>query len=271
MTDIVKSTLRPGLLVALKTSVSGNVKYNKEVIEDDHTLENGAREVRWETTRTIIDPIEYEAARKVRNTAGAHIRRICAVSSFGLLCPEADSDALEQAVKKARAEADAFNQTSSLTRVTVLVMTGRIAPDDVEAIKAINSEIKDLMETMADGLKNLDVKAVRDAAGRAKDIGQMLNTEAQTRVQMAIKQAREAATKIKAAGEQGAAEIDLVAIRKITELRASFLDLDDAAPMVTPTTPGVAVDLSPVTYDQTKATGNFNDPTNFVPASKIEV
>lgn len=253
MADILKSTLRPGLLVALKTSVSGNVKYDKQVIEEDHTTDAGAREVRWETTRTIIDPVEYEAARKVRNTAGAHIRRICAVSSFGLLCPEADAGALELAVKKARAEAEAFNQTSSLTRVTVLVMTGRIAPDDVEAIKAINSEIKDLMDTMSEGLKNLDVKAVRDAAGRAKDIGQMLNAEAQTRVQMAVEQAREAAKKIVKAGEQGAAEIDLVAIRKITELRSSFLDLDDAAPMATPTAPGIAIDLSPTTAAPKKA------------------
>ncbi len=47
---------------------------------------------------------------------------------------------------RTRAElADEFNATARLTRLYVNVIAGRIAPDDVEAVKAINSEVRDLL------------------------------------------------------------------------------------------------------------------------------
>jgi len=108
------------------------------------------------------------------------------------------------------------------------VLTGRIAPDDVEAVRAINSEVRDLMESMADGIDKLDVERVRDAANKARGLSGMLTPDAQDRIAVAIATARSAARKIVAAGEQAAVEIDRTAIRKIEEARTSFLDLDTA-------------------------------------------
>lgn len=242
---IKTSTLRPGLLVSLKTSVTGGVSYQKEVIEAEHITDEGVQKAAWQTQRTITDPEEHENAVKARSKARAKIRSVCADSAFGLLCPESDADKLEAAIAAAREIADGFNEVAKLTRVTVYVITGRIAPDDVEAVKAINSEVKDLLNAMSAGIENLDVKKVREAASRAKEVGAMLSADAQARVQIAVDAARAAAKKIVASGEQAAKEIDRATIRKITEMRTAFLDLDEQKAVEAPAVEQRALDLAP--------------------------
>ena len=242
-------TLRPGFLVSLKTSCRGNVSYQKTELEGAHLVEGtGAQKARWETTRLIADPDEHERAAKARSEAARKIRSVCTHSAFGLLCPESDAEKLEAAIKAAREIADAFNDTATLSRVTVYVMTGRIAADDVEAVRAINGEIRDLMDSMQDGIKRLDVKAIREAASRAKEIGAMLPADAQARVQIAVETARAAATNLVKAGETAAKEVDQSAIRKITDMRTAFLDLDaDGKPVEAPKAEarGVDFDVAP--------------------------
>lgn len=239
------STLRPGLLVSLKTSIKGGVTYQKQVIEPEHIVDGQVQKAKWETTRTINNAAEHEAASKARSKARSLISGVCAASAFGYLCPEADADRLEAAIAEARKVADEFNATAELTRVSVYVITGRVAPDDVEAVKAINSEVKDLLADMADGIAKLDVKVIRDAASRAKSIGEMLSGDAQARVQIAVEAAREAAKKIVKAGEAAAVEIDQRAIRKITEARTAFLDLDEQSDVAAPAADARAIDFAP--------------------------
>jgi hypothetical protein len=239
------TTLRPGFLVSLKTSLSGNVSYRKNTLEGEHRDDDGAEKARWETERTVANPDEYKSAKEARSKAGAVVRAVCAQSAFGLLCPENKNEELAAAIVKARKIADDFNATAELTRVTVHVITGRVAADDVEAMKAINSEVRDLLSAMSDGVRNLDVDAVRDAANRARQLGAMLTPEAEARVKIAIETAREAARKIVKAGETAAAEIDLSAVRKITEMRTTFLDLDDVDTQTRkPVSVGRAIDLT---------------------------
>jgi hypothetical protein len=239
------STLRPGLLVSLKTSIRGNISYDHRDIERDHLTEDGRQLAKWETERTISDPAEYEAATKVRSKVRSIISGVCANSAFGLLCPEKSADDLDKAIAEARRMADEFNATAKLTSVRLYVIAGRIAPDDVEAVRAINSEVRDLLANMADGIRNLDVKAVRDAADRARDIGRMLAPDAQARVQEAIDLARSTARQIVKAGEQAAQEIDQRTIRRITEARTAFLDLEPVAEVAVPAAEGRAVDFEP--------------------------
>jgi hypothetical protein len=240
------NTLRPGLLVSLNTSVRGNVNYNKEEIEADHVTEEGKRQAKWLTERVISDPEEHENAIKVRSKALSLVRSVCSRSAFGLLCPEIASESLQSAIAEARRLADEFNATATLTHVSVYVMIGRIAPDDVEAVKAINSEVRELMEAMEDGLKKLDPKTVRDAANRARNIGAMLTGDAAARVRNAIDVARSAARQIVKSAEEGEAEIDRQAIRRIEEARTAFLDFDDAGEIAAPQVEGRSLDLAPL-------------------------
>lgn len=240
------TTLRPGLLVSLKTTLTGNINYAKRTIEAEHVTATGAARAKWETERTISDPAEHENAEKARAKAGSLIRSVCARSAFGLLCAEQDADKLEDAIREARQIADDFNKTARLSHVAVYIICGRVAPDDVEAVRAINSEIRDLMSDMADGVRALDVEKIRDAANRAKNVGAMLPTETMARVQAAIDVARKAARQIVKAGEQAAIEVDEQVIRQITQARTAFLDLDDAREVETPTETGRALDLEPI-------------------------
>jgi hypothetical protein len=170
-----------------------------------------------------------------------------------LLCPETAEPELEAAIAEARRLAEAFNEEATLSRISVYVITGRIAQDDVEAVRAINSEVRDLLADMSKGIENLDVKRVREAASKAKGLGSMLSGEAEARVQIAIDTARSAARQIVKAGETASQEIDTRAIRKITEARTAFLDLSDADEIAAPTVEARGIDLEPETVENPPA------------------
>lgn len=168
-----------------------------------------------------------------------------------LLCPEVDSDKLDAAVVEARKIIDEFNGGAQLSSIGLYVLTGRVMPDDVEAVRAINSEIRELMAEMAGGVENGNVDAIREAATRVRGIGEMLATEAQTKVEMAVKTARDAAKQIvrdrERQGSGGTAVVDRSAVKRINELRTAFLDLDDeAAPVAAPkAAAGAQLDFAP--------------------------
>lgn len=240
---IITSTLRPGLLVSLNTSLKGNVNYNTNEIEADHYEDDGSKRAKWETERVVADPVEHERSIKVRSKVRNIISAVCAHSKFGLLCPEVNVDKLEEAIKAARALTDEFNATARLTNVNVYIMTGRIAPDDTEALRAIKSEVRGLIDSMAAGIKELDVKKIRDAAIAARSVGNMLTPQAQERVKVAIDAARKTAREIVRAGETAAKEIDKGTIKKLKEARTAFLDMEDMAEVQTPKAKGRGIDL----------------------------
>lgn len=237
------STLRPGLLVSLKTSVTGNVTYARRDLPGE-TGDDGVVVARWETERTIIDAAEHYEAHKVRSKCRSTITAVCSASTFGLLCPESEAEELSKAIEAAQALATDFNNRAKLTRVAVYVIAGRVAPDDVQAVKAINSEVRDLLDEMEAGLQRLDVKIVREAANKARAIGAMLSPDAQARIHLAIEAARKAARSYVKAAEQGAVEIDKRAIRSIVESRTAFLDLEAGREIAQPQATGRALDLS---------------------------
>jgi len=245
MMDMPVSTLRPGLLISLKTSVVGNVSYSKQIIEPDHTTDAGTRRAQWNTTREIVDPTEHNRAIKARGQARQKIRQVAAPTAFGLLCPETNEKQLKEAVVEARQIADEFNRRAKYTRLEVYVFCGRVAPDDVEAVRAINSEVRDLLNEMQEGIRTLDVKRVRKAAMEARSIGKMLTPLAEARIKKAIDAARSVARNIVKSGEQAAQEIDREAIKQMTEARTSFLDLDTFEQVSRPTESGRALDLIP--------------------------
>jgi len=247
------STLRPGLLVSLKTTLQGNATYFRSDIEQDHYNATGERVAKWETERVIQDPAEYEDGIKARADARNAITRVCSNSAFGLLCPNANRDALDEAVSKAQQIVNGFNSRAARTTVKLYVIIGRIADDDVEAVRAINSEISDLIQTMERGVRNCEPKTIRDAANKARQLGQMLTPEATARVESALVTARAVARNIVKAGEAAALKIDQGALATLADARTAFLDLDEPAnvervELSIPET-GRAIDLEPVTAD----------------------
>lgn len=240
------STLVPGLLVSLKTAVRGGVAYTKQDIE--RTPEHA----KWVTDKDVRDPVELEAASKLRNKCGSLIRAVCSQSAnHGLLCRQDNAWKLEDAVLEARSLAAAFNATSKHSKISINVIVGKIADNDANATRAIRAEVSDLIEQMQAGIAELDVAKVRDAADRAKSVGKMLSPDAFDKVEDAIKAARKIATAINKAGEAAAEAIDTNVLANLTRARTEFLDIPDVAEAVATIEPiapdGVSrgVDLDP--------------------------
>lgn len=244
-------TLRPGLLVSLNTSIRGNVSYQKVELEGRHRDEEGQERARWETTRVITDPVEHDAAVKIRSKVRSLIVGQCATSAFGLLCPEANLGDLQKAIKEAQELASEFNDNAEHTRMTVNVIYGRIAQDDVSAARAIAGEIRGLMEDIQEGLSALDVNAIRAACDKARNVGGMLTPETKGRLDEAIAVARSAARRIVKAGEVAALEIDQAALEQVDKARVAFLDIEGSDDVAAPEMDarGVDFDTTPVEHD----------------------
>ena len=227
------STLKPGVLVGLKTTLSGGVNYQHNDIEADHSDGDGGRVAKWETTRQIENEQEYERAVVARSAARIAITRVCHATSFGLLCPTEREPQLLAAITESRRIAQEFNATSARTNIGVYVLVGRIASDDVEAARAINAEVRDMIAEMKLGINLADAEHIREAASKAKQIAGMLSAEVAGKVGEAITEARAAAriitSKVEKAGEDAAAVVKTLNTEKLTAAHFAVLDLDPAA------------------------------------------
>lgn len=246
------STLKPGLLVSLRTSVRGGVDYQRIDLESDHATETGEHVAKWETVRTIPDAQEYERAQKARSKASGIIRAQCAKSAFGLLCPSERSDALSEAIAQAHATCDLFNETSGLCKIEVFALVGKVASDEVEAIRAISAEVRELLQDMETGIKRADPEAIRNAANKARDLGAMLSDDVAKQVNEAIGEARKAAREIVKRVETGAeSAADVVkdlSVAKINTARFSFLDLEQNENVTPVEVQGRNVDLESLDF-----------------------
>ena len=231
--NIRTSTLRPGILVSLSTEVSGGVHYSRE--NEEERTEGATLVKTWNAGRTIDDVALYERAQQVRNKCRSLVTQPCAKSRHGYLCTEDNEAKLDAAVGEAQALAAVFNtDAQGMMRVDVYVVTGRIAADDAQAVKAISAEVRSLIDRMEGGIRAADVTVIRDAANRMKSIGQMLSPAMQERVQDTIAMVRKQASTIVKAGEVAARELDEENLRQLQLTRTMFIDLDEAREVGTP-------------------------------------
>lgn len=225
------TTLKPGLLVSLKTSLEGGVQYTRTDLNADKERGDGAAVERWETVKVTTDPEEHARATKVRGKVSSIIRSVCSHSAFGLLCPVSREEELDKAIAEARELTNYFNESASTVHLSVYVLKGRIAESDSEAARAISGELRDLLTGMQEGIAEADVEKIREAANKAKKLGGMLDESAGRKVSAAIEEAREVAREIvkKATkkGEDVGAYVASVKAKAIEEARFSFLDLEE--------------------------------------------
>jgi len=233
----VTTLLKPGILVSLKTTLEGGVRYKVQDLDAPAETPdpNDKRAVtRWETTKVVDDPAEHERAVKVRANAGATIRAVCSATAFGLLCPEARQGDLDAAVTAARAMVADFNASAACTTIHVYVLTGRIAESDTEAMRAIASELTTLLAEIEQGIKGADPKAIREACKRAQSLGAILDEQQGQLVADAVQAGRDAARaivrRVQKDGEDSLAVIaELTAEQALTPIetaRFAFLDLE---------------------------------------------
>lgn len=241
---ITQTTIRPGYLVNIRTSIKGNVEYTKS--EETVRTEGGTEVSEWTTERLVKNAKEQAEAVEIRSKARQMVAGICIQTEFAMLCLASRRAELDEAFDRARALCVEFNRNSTYTRIKFVGVAGFIADNDETAIKAIRSEMTELLEEITAGIDGLDPERVKDAAARAKKIGNMLPDEMQVRLNDTLKDVRKVAKKMVEAGEQVAIEIDAEVLNKITFARTAFLDIDGGEALEAPEDDtGRAVDLHP--------------------------
>lgn len=263
--------IRPGLLVSLKSTITGGVQYQKRTIEAEHAVGERSSEATWETTRVVADVEEHAAAVVARGKARAAVTGVCCASTFGLLCPDSNESKLWDAIATAQAIADEHNAKALYTRVEVFALCGRVSDSDVSAARAIGAEVRDLIDRMEEGIRKADPEAIRDAASKARAVSGMLTEDAQRKVGDAIKEARSVAralvAKVEKAGETAASVVDGLKLEAINGARFAVLDLlSDGTPDLFETVPtaGRAIDFEP-------APAANDEPAELAAAPAIEL
>jgi len=236
--------LKPGILVALSTRMRGGVAYSRvDLNASDIAIPEGAEVARWETKRVIDDAEEHERGVKARGKARSLITAVTIPSSFGLLCPTDREGMLNEAFAQARQIVKEFNDGAKSTRIDVFVLKGRIASTDEESVQAIADEVKELLSEMEEGISDLSVDRIRDAAQKAKSMTAMLEDDQARAVASAVDQARKAARaivkRVEKEGEDGAIVLQDLQRGEIEKARMMMLDLSDAPLASAPEAPAV--------------------------------
>lgn len=253
MIDKKVSLFKPGYLVSCRSTLRGNVDYyrsegdgfgnpgQEKVQQPVRKLDGDVKMIitevsHWRTKRVIHDVVEYERAVSVRNAAVARVRRECTLTGFGLLCAFGRERELDIAIDEAQAMVTEFNSTSEFTRLQLNVLKGRIADNDEEAIRGIGAELQDLLEDMTKGIETLDVKKIRDAANKARNMEQLIDETRFEKVNAAIGAARKAARaiskRVEKKGEDATAVLRELNTKPIELARFAFLEDRDAEEMI---------------------------------------
>lgn len=232
------STIKPGLLVSLKTSIRGGVTYTRRdlapefgaPVATEATEAARAMVDTWETTRVIADAEEHRRAIETRGRCRTAIVRECIASSFGLLCPQSREAELQAGITEAQRIAAEFNATARHSRIDVFTLSGRVASDDAQAARAIGAEVRELVSAMESGIRAADPAAIREAAAKARALAGMLAPEVSGNVSAAIEAARKAARdivrRVEKEGEAAADVVQSIRMDAFDGSRFAALDLD---------------------------------------------
>lgn len=234
--------LQPGFLVSLSTRVEGGVSYERTDLEEV-TRPDGAEVKRWETQKLTVDPEEHDEAVATRLGIRALFKRVCLSTPFGLICPAADIEALDEAIVEADRMVAEFNGRAKHCRVHYASLRGEIAKDQAEAIAAVRTEVAALVTTMQQAVELGDVKSIRDLAGKAGQMERLLEdrTEARDQLSRAVKAARRVARaivkRVEKGGEDLAAVLADAQTSPIALARVTFTTADDVVEEASETAP----------------------------------
>jgi hypothetical protein len=230
MSPIKATTIRPGYLVSIKTSIKGGVQYQRVDLDTGLPVADGTEVTRWETTKIVENREESDRATKVRSKARQMIERLCIKTAFGPVCPMDQVSALDAIIANARQLVEESNQTFGHTQIGIYVLKGEVKSDDAEALRSITQEASVLIQQMDDGIKEFDSGKIKDAANRAQALSAMLGEETSAKVNSAVEQARKAARtivkRIEKEGEDRVIVLADIQRGQIESARIAFLDLD---------------------------------------------
>jgi hypothetical protein len=218
--------LEPGLLVGVSTSVVGGAQRVK--VEIDHHEDGSSETTRWETTQTIQDKEEYEAANRLRAKIRKAIAGVCRQTMFGvLICPSDREVDLAARIAEGKAKRDAFNATSVHSKIRLAVICGTIAETKGEAAQALSLDLATRLGDLQTMIAAGDVGSIREICTRLAQDQKLLEQKSSARATLgrAVITGRRLARDIKKAidaGEQAASVIEEANTSPIAAARFVF-------------------------------------------------
>lgn len=240
-TNGIAPFLKPGILLALSTSVEGGVTYAREDLGKQKEGEGEAAE--WRTTRHITDVAEYNRAGETRAQARACIAAVCQQTPWGLICETDREGELLEAIAEAEQMADTFNAGSVHSRVRISAAPARFAENDVQMLRAVRREAGGMLEDLERATQLGQVERIRDLAARASRLKALLASqhEGTGQLERAIAAARAVARsvvkRVEKGGEALAAVLASANFRPISTARMAMAKAAAEAAEARPLTP----------------------------------
>lgn len=193
--------IKAGYLVSSKTTLCGGVHFTRT--EYNKNKEGERAVTKWKTTKVIDSPDEYRRGEEIRNRINYLVYRVCVLTSFGLLCPSKKKKELEEAIAEGAKLARDYNRTARYSRITPYIFWTQILNDNEDNLKALSSEIREMLDTMKDGILNIgkkplkdSIKEIKKAADKAKRLTEVLDDSYTGKINVAVEEARKAAREI---------------------------------------------------------------------------
>jgi hypothetical protein len=218
-----------GYLIALNTSIYGWGESRRTPLEAN--TEGERQTTRWRTDKTVAHVTEHRRAVELRSRARNVVDRHCAFCGFCFLCRDDRLEKLQNDMQALQEEIKAFNETAiSPTRVSVIMLVGKLARDDAATIAVVRADVDSLLVAIKDAAANGDVEAMRAAAKKLRrDSIKMLTPALEADIGATIDKVQKAAKKLTKAADTAAARVDADVIAEIESRRLSVLDLDPIA------------------------------------------
>lgn len=251
--------VKPGYLVTLSTAIRGGVQYDREDLNEERRPD-GAEVEEWKTVKVTADPEEHERAVQTRSRVRALFKSATVWTPFGSVCPSENLPDLDAAMEEAERIVREFNAGAQHCEVRFASLRGEIAENSAEAVRAIRSEVGELLRDYEQMIRAGDIRSARDIATRATQMNRLLEQESagSSQLSRAIQEGRKVARAIVRRVEKGGEELAEVLaeanLSPIAEARFVFLSGPDTEeePGVDPETGIVAGETEPSEAGETE-------------------
>lgn len=207
--------ITPGIVVALKTRVSGGITYqrfNKQVKQNA----DGLLVEEYDTVKTTIDPDLFAEATRLRSKCIGLVRAVSCETAFGMLCPASKEGDLDKSIEEAKRIAREFNDRSSTIKITVACLKGRVVDSDQEANDMVAEEMLNIIgelqaklsaehiDNLSEAERNEALNLVSEVADSISELSPMLEETLQSDANNVVRQMRLFKRPLKACIKRGA-------------------------------------------------------------------
>jgi uncharacterized protein YoxC len=146
--------MKPGILIGEECKLYGGIRYTRKELD---LITEALSLTRTYETEVIIENVEErKEGDKVRSWARQHLRKICAQTLVGLVCPQENDHKLETTIKEIQEAVDSFNHNSRTCNIRARYVQFRIEEDNKEMISVLTEQVASIISRVLETLDKDD-------------------------------------------------------------------------------------------------------------------